>query len=158
MLTKPTIFARLATRNDIPDILPLGKAFYDLAGWSEYAEWDELSVMSTLVRIVNDKIPGILIIGEIDNSIVGITCCLLFPFYCNVNVILGQELFWYVKPEFRSSGIANQIKQLLEDEAKARGATNFIMGSIPGLRDVVLARLYKRQGYEPCENTFIKKL
>lgn len=158
MLDKPIITARLANRNDIPDIIPLGKAFYDLAGWPKYADWDELSVMSTLVRIVNDKIPGILIVGEVNKSIVGMICCLLFPFYCNLNVIFGQELFWYVQSEFRSSNIAQEMKNLLELEAKSRGAHNFIMGSVSGLRDETLARFYKMQGYEPCENTFIKRL
>ena len=149
---------RFAKDNDITDILILGEKFFDLAKWPRYAEWDKNSVFTTLTSLINGKLNGILLVGEVDNKVVGMSAALIFPFYFNFNILVGQEIFWYVEDEFRNSGIGAGMMQKLEQESKLRGASVFIISSVSGLRDKALARLYSGLGYGLGENTFIKRL
>jgi len=149
---------RFAEYDDIEAILALGEKFFDLANWPRYAEWDKNSVASTLTSLIDGKLNGILLVGEADSKVVGMSAALIFPFYFNFNILVGQEIFWYVEDEFRNSGIGAGMMQKLEQESKLRGATVFIMSSVSGLRDKALARLYSNLGYSQGENTFIKRL
>lgn len=151
---------RNAHKQDIEQILELGEKFFELAGWPKYCDWDEFSVIQTLEKIIAEQIPGLLIVAEDieyndwgnSGKIVGIAAALIFPFYFNLNVIVGQELFWY-----GDCGI--EMEKFMEQQAKEKfGASIFIMASVAGLRDKALERLYRMQGYDPCENTFIRRL
>jgi hypothetical protein len=152
---------RYANKNDINQILELGEDFFKLAGWPKYCKWDSSSVISTLTSIIDGKIPGILIVAEegIECYIVGIAAALIFPFYFNFDVIVGQELFWYVDILHRAKSVGPMMEDFLEKEAKEKfNVSVFIMASVSGLRDEALARMYKSRGYDAAENTFIKRL
>jgi putative acetyltransferase len=53
----------------------------------------------------------------------------------------------YVRPAFRSAGLADQILAALEAEARARGATTLLLRCGP--RQPAALKLYARNGYTP---------
>jgi hypothetical protein len=150
-LIRPAVVA------DIPAILRMGRAFFEQAGWPAFAEWHEPSVDLTLRGFIAGTIPGGLLAAEDGDQIVGMAAFMVFPFYFNLATSVGQEIFWWVEPAYRS-GVGMQMLDALENAARAQGAGVFIMASVSGLRDAALARIYSARGYRPAENTFIKKL
>lgn len=147
---------RPARVDDIPAILPLGKAFFDEAPWPEFADWDEGSVRLTLEMLIDGRLPGVLLVAE-RGRVVGMAACLIFPLYFNHATTGAQEIFWYIEPEHRS-GIGAIMFDELEQAARDKGASIFFAASTAGLRTEALARLYRGRGYKPAENTFLKRL
>jgi GNAT superfamily N-acetyltransferase len=141
---------------DMPALLRMGQAFFDQAGLDTLTQWDEASFEATAQMLIASE-PGILLVAEADGHGVGMAGALVFPAYFNVNVWVGQELFWFVSPQHRF-GVGAALIARLEEEAKRRGASLFIAGAVAGLRDAAIARLYARRGYRPTEYSFIKAI
>jgi GNAT superfamily N-acetyltransferase len=136
---------------DMPALLRMGRLFFDQAGLGTLTEWDEASFEATAQMLIASD-PGILLVAEEDGHGVGMAGA-----YFNVNVWVGQELFWFVSPQHRF-GVGASLIARLEEEARGRGASLFIAGAVAGLRDAAIARLYARRGYRPTEYSFIKAL
>jgi GNAT superfamily N-acetyltransferase len=148
---------RAAVEADIPDILRLGKLFFNEAGWPEFASWDEASVAATLRGLIQGTIEGGLIVAQYDGETVGMTGFVCYPFYCNLGMKFAQEQFWYVETQHRF-GAGRLLFDALEESARSKGATVLIMSSVASLRSEALARLYRKRGFAPGENTYIKRI
>ncbi len=148
---------RQAREADMAAILRMGREFHDQSSFAGMAEYDAGSFERTVGLLMSEHVAGVLLIANYDGAVVGMAGCALFPFFFNVNVTLAQELFWYVQPEHRK-GAGAALLDGLEIEAGRRGAVAMISAAIAGLRDDAIARVYVRRGYEPAENTFIKRL
>jgi hypothetical protein len=148
---------RNAVHSDVPAIMAMGLQFFNAAGWPKVAEWDDASVETTLNALIDGKMAGGLVVAESLDRCVGMAGYLVYPFYCNLNVKIGQEVFWWIDPSHRF-GTGAALKEQIERGATAQGATVFIMASVAGMRDAALARLYESDGYHAAENTFIKRL
>ncbi len=146
---------RDATEDDIPEILAMGRKFFDLAGWSEVAEWDDASVTATLNHLMGSDDGILLVIDDGAGRITGMAGALLYPFYLNIKHRTGQELFWWVEPEARGRE-ALELFDALENRARGQGAMSFAMITVEGLRSAALGRYYRRRGYRAAETTYIK--
>ena len=146
---------RLATKEDISEMVRIGELFFNESGYAELSSYDPESVESYLSQFMDNGI-CILIVAE-ENGIVGVTGALLFPLYLNQSCILAQELFWWVHPEHRG-GAGRDMLKLLESEAKTRGAKALIMLALEKLNPEFVGRLYKRLGYKLIEHQYIKVL
>lgn len=147
---------REAVAEDIPDILIMGQKFYNLAGWSDVAPWNAVSVMGTLERMTGSQ-EAVLLVIENETGVCGMVGAVIYPFYCNNAYLMAQEMFFWVEPGARGNDAA-ELFDKLEEDAKAKGARIMIMISVEGLRASALARLYRRRGYKAAENSFIKAL
>jgi hypothetical protein len=148
---------RHAVTRDIPELLEMGRDFFASSGLSKLTEWDDASFASTVNTLASGSVPGRLLVVEQDYALVGMAASIIFPLYCNMNVRLGQEIFWWVAPEHRN-GIGDTLLEELEKDALAQGAVLFMSAALAGLRDKAIARVYSRKGYVPSENTFIRRL
>ena len=50
-------------------------------------------------------------------------------------------------PAYRGSGLGSQLLDRLEAHLRERGATDLVLGALPGNSDAI--RLYERRGYRP---------
>lgn len=141
---------------DMPALLRMGRSFFEQAGLSGLAQWDDASFEATAQMLIASDF-GVLLVAESDGHGVGMAGALIFPAYFNVATFIGQELFWFVEPEHRF-GVGAALIERLEAEARNRGASLFIAGAMAGLRDAAIARLYARRGYRPTEHSFIRAL
>lgn len=89
------------------------------------------------------------------DEVIGALGGILFP-DPNSGELWATELFWYVKPEFRGSG----LKLLAEFEAwaKHRGAKRITMVHLINSMPEKLHRIYTMRGYSPVEVHYIKEL
>lgn len=148
---------RYAEPKDLVEILEMGREFFEQSGNGAFTTFDEPSLTATVIGLMSGVGNGALLVAEVGGRAVGIAAHVVFPFYANMNTKLGQELFWFVKPDFRK-GIGAALLDELEADAKRKGADVFMSAAIAGLRDEAIGRVYQRRGYKPAENTFIRRL
>lgn len=148
---------RAAEPNDLGELIEMGRAFFDHSGSEAFTTFDEPSFTATLIAVISGVSGGSLLVAETSGQIVGMAACVVFPFYANVGTLIGQEIFWWVKPEHRK-GVGGDLLDELEAEAKRKGASVFIGANLSGERNAAFARLYRRRGYVPGENTHLRIL
>jgi predicted N-acetyltransferase YhbS len=148
---------RKAQPEDLPALLDMGRDFFDHSANSAFTTFDENSLTATLIALMSGVAGGSLLVAETDGEVVGMAACVVFPFYANHSTLIGQEMFWWVKPEHRK-GIGGAILDELEAEAKRKGAKIFIGANLSGERSAAFERLYRRRGYTPAENTHLRIL
>lgn len=142
---------------DIPDVVVMGKGFYDLMGYSQVTEYDPDTVAGFLEHLINDD-NGILLVVDDGIELRGMAAGMVFPFYLNHAHITGQELFYWIDPEFRKHRLGITLLDELENAAIEKGAKSFIMMSLDNLEPDRLAQFYARRGYVPFEHTFLRGL
>lgn len=148
---------RAAEPNDLVALLSMGRDFFDHSGSAAFTTFDENSLTATLIALMSGVSGGSLLVAEADDKAVGMAACVVFPFYANHETLMGQEIFWWVRPEYRK-GIGGSLLDELEAEAKRKGAKVFIGANLSGERNAAFERLYRRRGYTPAENTHLRIL
>ena len=147
---------RRAEPKDFVDLIDMGREFLEQSG-NSFTTFDEPSFSATLISLMSGVNGATLLVAESAGRAVGMAASVTFPFYANANTRLAQEIFWFVKPDFRS-GLGAALLDELEAEAKRSGAAVFMSAAIAGLRDGAIGRVYERRGYKPLENTYLRKL
>jgi GNAT superfamily N-acetyltransferase len=148
---------REAEPNDLSALLDMGREFFEVSGNGAFTTFDEPSLIATLIALMSGVSGGVLLVAETAGQVVGMAACVVFPFYANMETLIGQEVFWFCKPDYRK-GIGGEILDELEAAAKRKGAKVFISANLSGEHDAAFERLYRRRGYTPAENTHIRIL
>ena len=146
---------RPADEKDVGALVEMGRAFFEESGLP--GTFNEQDFAGTLRWLTGGDVSGGVMVAEVAGETVGMLGYVLFPLYCNFATTIGQEVFWYVHPGYRT-GIGGELLIAAEQEARAAGASVFLMAALAGLRDVAIARVYEQRGYRPAENTFLKGL
>lgn len=130
--------------SDIPFVMRLGRDFADEAGVTDRVGWDDAAV-EAMLRLMIESPDHILLVG--DRAILG---GLVFPHPFSGRMVF-QEMFW------RSHGGEGvKMLKMAEKLAQERGCKASLMLSIETMPDA--GSLYRRLGYVPAEQTFIKEL
>jgi len=145
---------RAAKPEDLSSIVDMGEAFFEEAGWASKAQFCRDSFTATAKRLMEH---GILLVVDKGNGPVGMAGGVASPAYWNEKVVIGQEIFLYIKPTDRK-GSGKELLRQLESAAKARNVQFFGMVSEHGLRHDALKAVYERAGYSLAEHTFCKAL
>ncbi len=148
---------RKAEPHDLPDVLDMGREFFDQSGNSEFTTFDDASFTTTIIALMSGVSGGVLLVAEMGGKCVGMASSVTFPFYCNMETRVAQEIFWFVKPDCRN-GVGSTLLDELEREALSGGAKVFLTAALPGLREKAIGRVYERKGYRPAENSYLKRL
>ncbi|KKL84866.1 hypothetical protein LCGC14_1960440 [marine sediment metagenome] len=137
---------REAEFSDFPEIIRMGRLFAKSLGVAV----DDESILDTAENVINSS-ESVLLIGE------GVmAAALAYPFYFNKNMIVAQELIWWVDKEKRSSGLGRELLTALEQWAKSVGAQQLIMIAMSDTSTEFVEQVYLRNGYKPFEKTFVK--
>lgn len=142
---------RDAEQSDIVALVQLGKEFADAAGLPDV---DSESLQITLNNLMQD---GILKVAE-NGSVQGAAGALVFPMYWNRYEMVAQELFWFLRPEYRNGSTGIKLLFALENAARAQGAKRIMMLCLDALEGDRVASIYQRLGYAPQERTYVKWL
>jgi hypothetical protein len=110
--------------------------------------YDEQSTAETMLRLM-ESADGVLLVGH--GGMVG---GLVYPAYFNREHRMAQELFWWSE----TPGVGRALLAGLENWARGVGAKSLTMLAMADLRADAVGRLYRRQGFRPLENTFVKAL
>ena len=142
---------RTATPADQAALIELGREFSAEAGLPDV---DPESLEITLETLMSD---GILKVAE-NGSIQGAAGALVFPMYWNHNELIAQELFWFLRPKYRSGFTGVKLLFALENAAREQGAKRIMMLCLDSLNGDKVASIYERLNYVPQERTYAKWL
>ena len=142
---------RPATLADIEQMVVLGQRFHAYADVAEIP-FDPESFRVTLQRGLLDP-DQCYLVAEVDGAVQAMAGAIAYPPYFNHAARTGQELFWWSE-----CGEGMRLHDALATWARGRGCQSFAMIALADTRSALMARLYKRMGYRPSEQTFIKGL
>ena len=148
---------RQVTAKDFPRYLELAAQFHEASPMQHVAAFDKEGMLEFLTNAV-DKENILLLVGELNNQIVGITSCLLYPLYFSPNYQVAQELWWWLTPSARGSGLGKAMLKAMELWAKNKNAKALFMIALENERVEAMKKVYGRAGFRPLERTFIKEL
>lgn len=137
---------RSATRDDLLDLLEMGREFADAAG----RDLDRETLVNTFEQMM-DADDGFLLITE-----GGMLGGVVYPSFMDTNTKIAQELFWWVEPRARQNGIGDAMMTAFERWAIEQGAAQVIMVALHKLTPRKIGKIYKARGYEPLEHGYVK--
>ena len=137
---------RLATVDDMDDILRMGKSFADALN----EESDVESIEDTAINLIENDI-GVLLIE--DHAMAG---ALVVPNFFDMNRLIATELFWWVDEEARGNGAGKRLLNGLESWALSKGAERLSMIAMDALSESV-GHLYEKSGYRKFETSYVRK-
>lgn len=138
-------------KTDLPDLIRIGRAFSAAANQPEVVDSD---LEKTLLNIASG---GVLKVGDCD-GVCGVIGALVYPHYWNASVLVAQELFWWVDEEYRGTSLGLKLLRSAERSCKAAGAHSLTMLCLDDLEGARVASFYRKCGYKPQEQTFVKVL
>ncbi len=148
-----TLTIRKANIIDTKDILELISEFYE-EGLKECGlRFTDYSLNKTAEHFINN---GIVIVVQDEDNLVGIIGGIIIPSIFDETEKIAQEMMWFIKKEYRQGSLAKDLLQRFEQEAKLLGAKHIVMVSIGNMKNEILDRFYKNNGYRLLETQYIK--
>ena len=132
-------------------LLEMGRAFFAESGYTEM-EFDP-DTTAGMLRYLMDSDDGALFVADV-GRLIGMAGALAYPFYFNAGHKTGQELFWWMVPEFRGGVHGVRLLHELERWARSVGCASFSMIALSTLPRA--ADIYARSGYRASDQSFIK--
>ena len=142
---------RLATLEDMSQLLRMGEAFFDASGYGDITTFNKDDSEKLLTKLIDEG--WLLTDGE--SALLGFV---VFPMFMNNDTIIAQELFWWVDEDKRKTGVGIEILKKAEDIAREHGATTMMMLSLKKLDGEKVNKLYKSLGYEEREQSYMRLL
>lgn len=142
---------RLATLEDMEQLLRMGKAFFDVSGYGQVTDFDYEDTEKVLISLIEQD--SLLTDGE--GGMIGF---LVFPMFMNSSYTLSQELFWWVDEDKRKTKLGVELLKEAENQSKKLGADSMIMLSINDLNGDKVNKLYESLGYKRQEQTYMRAL
>lgn len=139
---------------DMPRLLAMGRDFFHASALAQVADFDDESFIATL-RGWDDM--DTLLVAISGPLVVGMVGALVYPAWFNGRHLTGQELFWWVDPEFRGRGHGMALYRALEERIIAQRVNSFTMGATETLKPDSVARFYAREGYVPTERLYARR-
>ena len=140
---------RLAVEGDAPEIMRMGRAFAEVAGFKA----DDYSMLVTIRMLLDTG--GLFVIGDPPHGMVG---AILYPHYFDRSATVAQEMFWWVDKEHRKSGAGMVLLEGLEKWAKDNQAKSLTMIALAASDGDSMGRFYESRGYVPLERHYVKVL
>lgn len=149
---------REATIDDVEMLLPLAHEFH--RGTTHYNEYDvemeEEAVCDMIAYLIRDP-KGCVLIASVDGKLAGTVGMLASPLWSAPSHKTGVEIFYYVFPEYRRSGIAEELFRSMEIWVKDNGLSSFNMVALERMNGPVVGKLYERRGYKKIETSYSKR-
>ena len=149
-----TLTIRKANIIDTKDILDLISEFYE-EGLKECGlKFTDYSLNKTAEHFINN---GIVIVVEDNETLVGIIGGIVIPSIFDETEKIAQEMMWFIKKEYRKGELAKDLLDRFEKEARDLGAKYIAVAAMGNMRNEVLDRFYRHNGYMLMETQYLKK-
>ena len=145
---------RKAKKEDLIELVMMGKSFHQEAEWQDVIEWDDAEAASSLKVMIDSK-EAIILVADDEGVLKGMIAVILTPIWFNSKVKSAQEWFWYVKSEYRGA-IGIKLFNKMQDMLRQKKVNVLTMLSVKKMPN--LEALYLRLGFRPSENTWIKRI
>ena len=152
---EPVITVREATETDLSEYVKLSADFHAASPMQRVCEFEPEGFKEFVVAAIDN--PDIcILLAELNGEIVGITGGIIYPLYFSPSHKVSQELWWWLTPAARGSGVGNKMFKHLQLWSKERGAKTIFMIALEDERAEKMEKVYCRAGFEPMERTFMK--
>jgi GNAT superfamily N-acetyltransferase len=152
---EPAITVREATDADLSEYLKLSADFHAASPMQRVCEFEPEGFKEFVLAAIDN--PDIcILLAELNGEIVGITGGIVYPLYFSPSHKVSQELWWWLTPAARGSGVGNKMFKHLQLWSKERGAKTIFMIALEDERAEKMEKVYCRAGFEPMERTFMK--
>ena len=151
------MIVRQAKATDLEQYVKLAKDFHDASPMHGVADFDENGYANFFLNAIVNPDIGIWL-AEIDNEIVGIAGALLYPLYFSPTNLVAQELWWWLTPASRGSGVGSKMFKQIEQWSQEKGAKALFMIALEDSKVQKMEKVYARAGFRPLERTFIKEV
>lgn len=94
---------------------------------------------------------------EADGKVIGAIAGLIHPDPYD-DVLVAQEMFWFIHPDKRHSIGAMKLYTELQSWAVERGAKRFVMACVCNHYMGKLRKLYERLGFRPVDVSYFKNI
>lgn len=150
---------RPAQEGDLPELVDILLDFQAEAGCYAHVDPCKQSLREFLTRMLNAPDQGPIAVYEYNGEIAGATAMLVGPSWFNSNQLSAQELFWYIRPEYRGRyGIAMRLFKWLEFWCESHGVKSLSVASTATLNVGKLEDFYQRRGFVKADVFYIKKV
>lgn len=146
-----------AEQRDIDSIVTMLMAFHEEGGFSEFGPFDTDGVREMLSAWVQCKEVVVLVAKGDKGEHLGACAAVMYPLWYSKAVIAAGDLFWWVKPSSRGSGVGAALLKGLEDELSSLGCVRLLMGVSDELSAAAGAGLV-RAGFSKFRDVFTKEL
>ncbi len=144
---------REAAAGDLGIVLDLGRKFFNSVGWPGGFEWNRQKVIqSFMLFLTNDKFT--IFIEPSGKGFCGVTVQEHFF----TGGLVGNEMFWYVEPEYRKTSLGQLMWDTMEEWVKEQGGTHLAMVALDDSDGAKIGKLYESKGYVPIEKSYLKEL
>jgi hypothetical protein len=137
---------RIATVEDIPAIVEMGRAFHAMSPHKFMGEYMPDAVKAMLAFLIAS--PDGLVITSDTGAIGGV----ITRVYFNPLKRMMEEAFWWAGKDGKA------MRELFEAESKKMGADFCFMSNLENERTPASDRLYRMAGYTPVERRYVKVL
>ena len=152
---EPAITVREATDADLSEYVKLSADFHAASPMQKVCEFEPEGFKEFVLAAIDN--PDIcILLAELNGEIVGITGGIVYPLYFSPSHKVSQELWWWLTPAARGSGVGNKMFKHLQLWSKERGAKTIFMIALEDERAEKMEKVYCRAGFEPMERTFMK--
>lgn len=145
---------RMATEEDIPRIVEMGRSFWELTDYRS-VPYDPGSIEHWSRVMISQEL---LLVAEADGEVIASVGAVCAPLLGNVQFRVASELFWWVEPKYRSHGMGQALLMGIEAAARAQNVTFFNMIALNSVDPEAVAALYLAHGYKLFEWSFVKDL
>lgn len=146
-----TVDLKIATLDDINNIMVLCRHFYEESGYP--LEYDDNSTEEFIRQTLKDPSSVIVMLDDV-GMIIGKASYLPFS-----KDKISTELAWYLHPFYRQGKDSLKLIKAYEYWAKnIQGCKYTQMACIKDLKGDTVGKLYERLGYKPVESAYIKEL
>jgi GNAT superfamily N-acetyltransferase len=142
---------RIATHDDIPSLLELGRAMHAESRYAVHA-WDDEKVAALIGALIATD-DGLALVVEFDGVIVGGFLGSIDEHYFT-RARVASDFAMFVSPDQRGGHFAVQLLEHYVAWARARGAAMIQVGVTTGVQEAATARLFNRCGFDPVGQLF----
>jgi len=139
---------------EISELLKLSTLGNYFKSFSAHINYSTDVFISNWTNLIEKNI-GVIFVYEKDNNMLGMIGGIKYP-DINTGILVAMETFWIVLPEASGRGVA--LLNKFESWARNEGCKKIIMVRLLSSMPEYVGDIYRKKGYKPIEEHFIKEL
>lgn len=147
---------KIATKEDIPEVVKLAKLFKEESPYKDYL-LEESKLTTILFSLLEDPSKHIVLLSTYNSTTIGMVVGTSAEFLFSTDKH-ATELAWYVYPEYRKSTVGKDLQEAFVYWAKKVGCKYLHMVLLEDHNAPKMKKLYKKLGFKLIEQAWIKEL
>lgn len=139
---------------DFDGIRPMAEKFYNSTSFHESMPFHLPTIVEFYIAMLSS---GFVLVAEHDGKLVGMLGALIHPFHLNAMYKVCTEAMWWVEPEHRRTGVAQDLEVEMRRLSKEAGCRVDIVSALDTSPPSVDA-YYRSQGYRPAETAYYREV